>query len=1026
MDPVSSFSGLISGIDFRALADAVAAAERRPITVLRSKIAGLNAESAAFGQFKTLAQAVEKASEGLRKGESLQLRTVSVKAQAPIPLVASADATSTTGSHVVKVLGLATNERLGSSTFSSNTTALGLSGEFLINGKRVLVASTDGLVDVVNTINGLNTGSDPSKVSASILTLGTSSQRLVLTAQDSGAAGINLSDSVGGLLRSLGLLDSTVLTKNVTSDGAKSDAFVNSTLTVSSLLGLTSPPASAAVTLGTFTATIDLATMSLDAIASEINTKAGIALSSVKAAVVQETVNGITLNRLDISGTTSFTDANRILEVLGVLTGGRSSAAQTLQAGNTLAGADLVTAATAATRMDALSLGGVAAGVTNGDTLNISGTRGDGSAFSFTYTVAVGDTIQTLLDRLNSTVDGLKVGTRTATASIDASGRLTVTDGTPGASQLSLSIVANNQGGGTLDFGAITVSQAGLDRQMVKGADATLEVDGVFLTRQSNNVTDALTGVTLELQAADAANPATITITQEVGAAVAQIQALIDAYNALTSFVSVQLTPPPKGQPKPPLSGSSALRSMRTQLRDGLQAKIAAGVAGNLQRLFDIGIEIDRTGSFTLDSAKLTTQIQTDSSAVVTLLGLSGTGSTSDIDYVSASDKVVSGIYNLQVTQAATKGSVAGTGFGAAYVDDATADTITVRDLSTNSSYSASLANGDTLQTIVNNLNAQFSTALPEIQKAATTLYSDAILTKATEATLLNSVFNSGGTNTGIANGDTITISGTSVSAVPILLDFVVTDITTQSLGDLTAAVQGQLGSGTRVFIDANGLLTAEDQATGLSLLTLSISSNNAGGGTFSLGAITSTQKGRGTAKITASTSAGQLKLDHANYGLAEGFAITYAAGGTSGTASLGVAAATYAGLDVAATLGGLAATGLGQLLTGDATTAVEGLRIKYTGTVTGAVGSFNFSRGIASTLEEIGEAIIGTGVGSVDDIVTSRADQVQRITARVADMEARVEKRRLQLIQRFVAAERSLARQSQQTQFLLSQLGVR
>ncbi len=39
--------------------------------------------------------------------------------------------------------------------------------------------------------------------------------------------------------------------------------------------------------------------------------------------------------------------------------------------------------------------------------------------------------------------------------------------------------------------------------------------------------------------------------------------------------------------------------------------------------------------------------------------------------------------------------------------------------------------------------------------------------------------------------------------------------------------------------------------------------------------------------------------------------------------------------------------------------------------------------------------------------------------------MEARVENRRLRLIKRFVVAEQALARQSQQTQMLLSQLGI-
>ena len=111
---------------------------------------------------------------------------------------------------------------------------------------------------------------------------------------------------------------------------------------------------------------------------------------------------------------------------------------------------------------------------------------------------------------------------------------------------------------------------------------------------------------------------------------------------------------------------------------------------------------------------------------------------------------------------------------------------------------------------------------------------------------------------------------------------------------------------------------------------------------------------GRGAASITASDSGGQLLIQHDEYGSVSGFDVSFTAGGADGSASLGLAAGSYAGLDVEGTIGGFAATGAGQLLTGGDDTSVEGLMIRYEGADTGTVGDMLFSRGVASAVENV------------------------------------------------------------------------
>jgi flagellar hook-associated protein 2 len=182
---------------------------------------------------------------------------------------------------------------------------------------------------------------------------------------------------------------------------------------------------------------------------------------------------------------------------------------------------------------------------------------------------------------------------------------------------------------------------------------------------------------------------------------------------------------------------------------------------------------------------------------------------------------------------------------------------------------------------------------------------------------------------------------------------------------------------------------------------------------------------GRNTVDITASDDGGQLALLHGDYGSTRGFEVSFAAGGTDGTASLGLTAGTYAGTDVMGTMGGHAATGDGQRLTGDEGTPVDGLMILYKGADTGTAGAITFSRGIGSVLERLTGDLLKTGPGTISGIVERMDANVQRINDRIDDIEFRLEKRRADLIKRFAKMEEALTRAQQQSSWLAAQFGL-
>ena len=105
---------------------------------------------------------------------------------------------------------------------------------------------------------------------------------------------------------------------------------------------------------------------------------------------------------------------------------------------------------TAATVWDTID----GANVQDNDTVTITGKRHDGTAVNGTYTItdASSGTVQDLLDQIETEFGG------TVTASIDADGKITVTDNLSGTSQMEIALAENNEGGGTLNFGAFAAT----------------------------------------------------------------------------------------------------------------------------------------------------------------------------------------------------------------------------------------------------------------------------------------------------------------------------------------------------------------------------------------------------------------------------------------------------------------------------------------------------------------------------------------------------------------------------------------
>lgn len=167
---------------------------------------------------------------------------------------------------------------------------------------------------------------------------------------------------------------------------------------------------------------------------------------------------------------------------------------------------------------------------------------------------------------------------------------------------------------------------------------------------------------------------------------------------------------------------------------------------------------------------------------------------------------------------------------------------------------------------------------------------------------------------------------------------------------------------------------------------------------------------------VTVTQSAGVLSVTSNRYGSASTVAIT---GGT-GKSDLFGAQTETAGVNVAGTIGGITATGSGQILTG--TGDASGLALKVTGGATDARGTVSFARGYAYELDQLVEKMLED-----DSLVDGRMDGINASIKNVGT-QREVLARRLDMVEsryraQFTALDVMMSSMSNTSSFLQQQL---
>ncbi len=205
------------------------------------------------------------------------------------------------------------------------------------------------------------------------------------------------------------------------------------------------------------------------------------------------------------------------------------------------------------------------------------------------------------------------------------------------------------------DVSMISIDATALDEpNSVTIAETTKGNDG-WISRNSNSISDALTGVTLKLHdVTEADESVEITLSRNTSAVLGKVQGMINAYNGLVTFLEESTEYNAETKKMGILSRDIAVSLMESQARDSFIGIIDGfdDTIDSFVQVSDIGLSFDGQGQMVLDTNDFNDAIAEDFTGVLELLGAtkSGNSNSDTIDFYAASDKyTTAGVYDVEV-----------------------------------------------------------------------------------------------------------------------------------------------------------------------------------------------------------------------------------------------------------------------------------------------------------------------------------------------------------------------------------------
>jgi flagellar capping protein FliD len=233
----------------------------------------------------------------------------------------------------------------------------------------------------------------------------------------------------------------------------------------------------------------------------------------------------------------------------------------------------------------------------------------------------------------------------------------------------SMEMTAQDSSGNTLSTGlsqlAYNLNQNDANNHMTenqKGEDALLSVNGLTITRESNSVTEVISGVTLDLKSANVGTNVVLSIAPDSAGITEKAKSFVDAYNdfktTLDEYTAYDATQGSVGL----LTSDASIRSLVNQVNQLLSSPITQLSGSKDQSLADLGFYTDKDDDYLmkLNTTELSKALSRNRSDVVGIFSTSGTASDINIQFMNESVDTQAGDYDVEIVQLATQAEYQG------------------------------------------------------------------------------------------------------------------------------------------------------------------------------------------------------------------------------------------------------------------------------------------------------------------------------------------------------------------------------
>lgn len=266
--------------------------------------------------------------------------------------------------------------------------------------------------------------------------------------------------------------------------------------------------------------------------------------------------------------------------------------------------------------------------------------------------VATSDSLQDIADKVNAEdagvqasvllVDGQYQLLLTAPSGADNALRVSSDDATKGDTA-GLSIFEYNE----TEHAQVVETQ--------QGQDALLKINGLEVSRESNEIDDVIQGLNFSINKADAGNPVTFTVEEDASIAEQAIRDFVDAYNLFfetaQNLIGYSEDEETNQTVRGDLATDGSAKTLINRLRSSI-GSVVPGIDDGFTALTNVGIRTELDGTLSIDEDDFSTAMDENFDLVEVLFATETSSSNSQVEVSvgSYASGTVAGDYDVVIT----------------------------------------------------------------------------------------------------------------------------------------------------------------------------------------------------------------------------------------------------------------------------------------------------------------------------------------------------------------------------------------